>query len=352
MRHIPSSFAALLLVLATSAAQAEIRWETNLRAAKEKAEQEGKLLLLHFYSDNCVWCDRLEAGAFEAPEVADAIHRNYVPVKIHAGQNPGFAKTFRVTSFPTDVVVTPDGTALAHGTSPQAADRYVAMLAQHVPTQSSAANAVAANPVAAAPAVQVAAAPQAAAPQPGGFTMPEMQVAQPGAAANAAEVAGAADPLFAAGAAGTPAMAVSHRSQPNSTASALAKSPPQKLALDGYCAVSLLEKNEWTEGNPEFGVIHLGNLYLFVDEAAMAKFLSNPEPFTPVLNGIDVVRFFEEKRIVQGKREHGVRDPEYNRMFFFADQEAMVHFENQHNRYTESAIMVTRQAVADANPRR
>jgi len=65
-----------------------------------------------------------------------------------------------------------------------------------------------------------------------------------------------------------------------------------------------------------------------------------------------VVRFFEEKRIVAGKRDFGARDPEHNRMFFFADEAAMIYFEEQHNRYTEAAIRVTRQAVAEANPRR
>jgi protein disulfide-isomerase len=122
--------------------------------------------------------------------------------------------------------------------------------------------------------------------------------------------------------------------------------------LDGYCPVSLLDSDKWAEGKPEFGVIHLGQLYLFADGESMKKFLDDPEPYTPVLNGIDVVRFFEEKRIVPGKRDFGARDPEHNRMFFFADEAAMLHFESHHTRYTEAAIAVTRQAVADANPRR
>jgi hypothetical protein len=335
MRYFPHTFAALIVALTASVAHAEIRWENNLRAAKEKAEQEGKLLLLHFYSDNCVWCDRLEAGAYQSPEVAAAIHQHYVPVKIHAGQNPTTAKTFRVSSFPTDVIVTPSGNALAHGTSPQAADQYIAMLGRHVPAATAAPVVVASNAPAPEPTPQIHASPVAAA-----------------APATIAQDVTAAVGPNASPVGGTPAMAVSHRSAPNTSAAMLPKAPAHKLALDGYCAVSLLEKNDWFEGNPEFGVIHLGYLYLFSDEAAMSKFLANPEPFTPVLNGIDVVRFFEEKKIVPGKRDFGVKDPDHNRMFFFADHAAMVHFENQHTRYTDAAITVTRQAVADANPRR
>lgn len=323
MRHFPPTFAVLTLALICSVGRAEIHWENSLKVAHAQAQLEGKLLLLHFYSDNCVWCDRLEAGAFQQPEVAEAIHRSYVPVKIHAGNNPAIAKTFRVTAYPTDVIVTTEGTALAHGTSPQAADKYVAMLNQYAELV---------KPVPA----EVASQPAAASPMPTAAveTTPEPAVGGPASETPA----------------GTPVLAASHRN------AAVKPDPrpatPPKLALDGYCAVSISEKSEWVEGNPELGVIHLGNLYLFVDEAAMAKFLADPEPYTPVLNGIDVVRFFEEKRIVPGKRDFGVKDPDHNRMFFFSDEAAMVHFENQHTRYTDAAIAITRQAVADANPRR
>jgi len=317
-----------------------IRWETDLRAAHSRAQQEGKLLLLHFYSDNCVWCDRLEAGAFKVAQVADAIHQNYVPVKIHAGQNPSLAKTFRVNSFPTDVIVTTEGTALAHGTSPQAADRYIGMLAQHVPP---------ATAPAAAPA-----GPAANEPSPPMLAQ-NVSTTNPPVADNPYTMPAGLTPTAQSAPAptaqpGTPAVAVAHRS--DVAVAPETESVPQTLAMDGYCAVSLLENNQWVEGNPKFGVIHLGHLYLFVDQPAMERFLGDPEPFTPVLNGIDVVRFFEEKRIVQGKRDFGVRDPDHNRMFFFADEAALIHFENQHSRYTEAAISVTRQAAAEANPRR
>ena len=360
----------------TAPAGQTIQWESDLRAAHGRAQQENKHLLLHFYSDNCVWCDRLEAGAFKSPQVIDAINQNYVALKIHAGQNPSLAKTFRVSSFPTDVIVTTTGTALAHGTSPQSADRYVALLAQHLPQQAtpqqatpqqatpqtpsgpaesqtmlaknvSQADAAVSqnpygNPTMTTPAATdvASAAPSPAAPSP--------------AAAIPAVSTPSAGPQVAAATPGTPAMTVGHRNAVASVEADTAEpvNQPRTLAMDGYCAVTLLERNEWVEGNPQFGVIHLGHLYLFVDGDAMQRFLADPEPFTPVLNGIDVVRFFEEKRIVQGKRDFGVRDPENNRMFFFADEAALIHFEDQHARYTEAAISVTRRAAAEANPRR
>jgi YHS domain-containing protein len=122
------------------------------------------------------------------------------------------------------------------------------------------------------------------------------------------------------------------------------------LAMQGFCAVTVINENRWVEGKPEYGVIHLGKLYLFSSQQAMGSFLADPAPFTPVLNEIDVVRFFEERKIVKGKREFGVLDPVHNRMFFFADEAALKHFENEYERYTDAALEVMATAIKEANP--
>ncbi len=123
---------ATVCALGSQPAFAEIQWQTQLKAAHAQAQSEGKMLLLHFYDDNCVWCERLEKGAFQSPEVQAAIQKNYVPVKIHAGKSPSIATTFKVTRFPTDVIVTTQGQALSHSVSPQDPNAYVAMLSQPI----------------------------------------------------------------------------------------------------------------------------------------------------------------------------------------------------------------------------
>ncbi|NND96042.1 MAG: DUF255 domain-containing protein, partial [Pirellulaceae bacterium] len=120
---------AAFVVVSINTATAEIPWQTNLRTAHAKAQAEGKLLLLHFFSDNCVWCDRLEAGAFQSAEVSQAVGNQFVPVKIHGGKNPQLTEMFKVTAFPTDVIVTTKGDTLVHSVSPQQPNRYIAMLA-------------------------------------------------------------------------------------------------------------------------------------------------------------------------------------------------------------------------------
>lgn len=315
---IPYQLYALALAAAcaisSQPAFAEIQWQTQLKAAHAQAQSEGKMLLLHFYDDNCVWCDRLEKGAFQSPEVQAAIQKNYVPVKIHAGKSPTFATQFKVTRFPTDVIVTVQGQALSHSVSPQEPSAYVAMLSQPI----------AANQLASVPAPQ----------------------AQPGPTINPLAQSSASPSPNAPNTSVTP---VSSRTN-NSLQAPVPQAPNVELALDGYCAVTVVEKDRWVEGDPKLGVIHLGQLYLFSTQEAMDKFLKNPEPYTPILNGIDVVRFFEERKIVQGNREWGLKDPDHNRMFFFADEAAMNHFYEQHARYTDAALAVMSKAVKDANP--
>ena len=72
------------IMMTANTVTAEIAWQENLRTAHSQAEKEGKLLLLHFYSDNCVWCDRLEEGSFKAKPVGEAVAKSFVPIKIHA----------------------------------------------------------------------------------------------------------------------------------------------------------------------------------------------------------------------------------------------------------------------------
>jgi protein disulfide-isomerase len=345
-----------LTTVFTGVAQAEIAWRADLSTAQAEAEQSGKALLLHFTSDNCVWCDRLEAGAFQSPQVGAAVEQKFVPVKIHAGKSPELAKMFGVTKFPTDVMITPTGKHLGSSVSPQDPTRYVAMLGQ----ASSKMPAAPVSPAPNAPQTMLAsnAQPSASAPTQAraavANTPPRTQQNPHVASSNNLP---SPDSQFAGGAtaqlagARTDGMSLGMPAQAQAKAKTPAFGTDQpKLAMEGFCSVTVINEDQWVEGNPKFGVVHLGKLYLFASEDKMKTFLADPTPYTPVLNEIDVVRFFEERVIVPGKRQFGMKDPVHQRMFFFADEAAMDHFWNEYERYTDAAIEVMDQAVRDANP--
>lgn len=338
---------------------AEIPWRNELTVAHAEAKTQNKPLLLHFTTDNCIYCDRLEAGAFQSPEVEAAVAQGFVPVKVHAKESPDLVKMFKVTKFPMDVVVTPAGETLAHTVSPQDPTKYIAMLAQ-------ASNKMPIAPIGSSPEMHPGSAnshvaqsadihaglPNLPVREPAGG--PVDVASTPGEQTRPATDAGhPADVMTGGGTASLASARMQADAQTHSDrqASLDAESDASpKLAMEGFCAVTVIDEDQWVEGNPKFGVVHLGKLYLFSSADKMDVFLADPMRYTPVLNEIDVVRFFEERKIVAGHRRFGMRDPIHQRMFFFADEASMNHFFDEYERYTDAAIEVMDRAVADANP--
>lgn len=109
----------------TARAQDQLPWVEDFAQACQQANAQGKLVLLHFYSDDCQPCVRVERNVFSQPEVGAAVGRNYVPVKIHALKNPGLASKYHVAQWPTDVFVKPSGEEIMRTVSPQTPTAYI-----------------------------------------------------------------------------------------------------------------------------------------------------------------------------------------------------------------------------------
>ena len=117
----------LALATATSSlyAQNAVPWTTDLSAAVQFASQQNRLVLIHFWTPTCGPCLQLDRTVFNQPHVGRAIADNYVPVKINAQQHPATARQYGVTSWPTDVIITPSGHVVQKLPSPRDADQYV-----------------------------------------------------------------------------------------------------------------------------------------------------------------------------------------------------------------------------------
>jgi thioredoxin-related protein len=98
-----------------------LEWLGELETAKERANQEKKFILLCFTgSDWCPACKRLKSEVFDQPEFADFARSKFVMVEadfprykpighLQLQANKALEKSFRVSSVPTVVVLTPDG---------------------------------------------------------------------------------------------------------------------------------------------------------------------------------------------------------------------------------------------------
>src|ERR1044071_150619 len=125
-----ATLAALALLLSTGLTRAQegVRWTTDYRQAAEQAAREHKLILLHFESDSCPPCRKLEANVFPRRDVAEAIDTGYVALKINVDKAPEMARRYSVPRWPMDVIVTPMGQEVYRQISPQDPNEYIARL--------------------------------------------------------------------------------------------------------------------------------------------------------------------------------------------------------------------------------
>lgn len=119
--------------------------------------------------------------------------------------------------------------------------------------------------------------------------------------------------------------------------------PP--LCLDGFCPVTLCERQQWMPGDSRWGAIHRGRTYLFAGPEEQRRFFSDPDRYAPVGSGNDVVLASEQGRAVPGLREHGVFY--VNRVFLFSSEESLARFAERPDVYANQVLNATRSGAAN-----
>lgn len=103
------------LVLALSAAPAAAQqtpWRTDYAAARREAKETNRPLVIDVGTENCCWCQKLDATTFRDPDVVRLLSERFVAVKVQAAQQRELVDTLRIQSFPTLVFAAPDGKIL------------------------------------------------------------------------------------------------------------------------------------------------------------------------------------------------------------------------------------------------
>jgi YHS domain-containing protein/thiol-disulfide isomerase/thioredoxin len=341
-------------------------WENTLENAQRVAGQTNRLVLIYFWSQQCVYCKRMEADVLSQPSVAAELNADYVPVKVNADLFPTMAQHYGVTALPTTAVVSPDGQLLVGIRGWIDAGEYAAKLNQvaadarqrraAIPAQipggpaappasppSNSNNSIPPGlPPYGQPVGSIAAPPAGQSPAPvvPGPAYGASPYGVPPNGAPAAPTAGSrydtpaprnpgslsppaggqpfgppqGNPPF-----GPPQGNLQQGNQPfgppqgnppfgppqgNTSFGPPPGNPP--FALDEFCPVSLCEKQKWVKGDPRWGMIHRGRTYLFAGPEEQRRFYANPDRYAPVVSGSDVVLAAELGRIVPGTRQHGV----------------------------------------------
>lgn len=131
---------ALFLSASVTALGAE-GWMTDFKAAKEKAAETGKPMLLDFTgSDWCGWCIKLDEEVFSKSAFQEYADSELVLVEIDfprgkeqsaalKEQNKALAEKYEVRGFPSIVLLSPEGELMSRtGYRPGGAEAYVAHL--------------------------------------------------------------------------------------------------------------------------------------------------------------------------------------------------------------------------------
>lgn len=122
--------AVLAVLLAGPLAAQDVQWRHDYAAARKEATDTGKPLLLDFGSENCIWCQRLDASTFRAPNVVALLNEQFVPVKIDGNREERITQMMNVSGFPTLVLASADGKVLGRKDGYIDAGGMVAMLGQ------------------------------------------------------------------------------------------------------------------------------------------------------------------------------------------------------------------------------
>jgi YHS domain-containing protein len=116
-----------------------------------------------------------------------------------------------------------------------------------------------------------------------------------------------------------------------------AKEKTTRLAVQGYCLVSLRDQQQWVQGSPKIQVVLGGKIYLFSSERTRDIFLAAPHLYLPALDGDCLVTFAETGKRVTGQLEYGLVHAK--RVYFFADQTTLSKFQEAPHEYVDADLV-------------
>lgn len=111
----------------------DVKFENNLVTAKQKALNEGKLIMLDFTAGWCTPCKFMEEHTFTDTRVQQQLKTNYVPVKVDIDDFDGFAlkQTFKVQVLPTIIFLNSKGEFVARHEESMAASRLLELMGNY-----------------------------------------------------------------------------------------------------------------------------------------------------------------------------------------------------------------------------
>jgi len=94
----------------------EIAWMPWGEEAFQRAEREGKAVLLSISAVWCHWCHVMDETSYSDHTVIDLVNNRFVPVRVDSDRNPDINRRYNQGGWPTTAFLDPHGTLLAGAT--------------------------------------------------------------------------------------------------------------------------------------------------------------------------------------------------------------------------------------------
>jgi thioredoxin-related protein/YHS domain-containing protein len=191
----------------------KIVWREDLGQAQAEAKSRDLLLWIQFTGPWCINCRRMDRATFVHPGVVTQSRDHFVPVKLRSDEHEALAQSLGLSSLPSTVIVRPNG---------EVVEKYEGYI------------------------------------EPETFDVTLTLVLR------------------------------REGRSPEQLASKARKSRNGKdneVALAGYCPVSLLQERKLVPGKPDLTVEHEGRVFRFASEADRQEFRRKPDSFAPANDG-------------------------------------------------------------------
>ena len=239
---------------------AKVAWRTDLGQAQAEAKSRDLLLWIQFTGPWCGNCRRMEASAFaHAPVIREARER-FVPVKLRSDEYESLAQSLGLSVLPSTVIVRPNGEVVDQWEGYGEPAEFETFLVTTLRAEG---------------------------------RSPEQLTAR------------------------SPALAK------------VEKDP--SIALAGYDPVTLLNDQKLVPGRPDLVVEHDGRVFRFANEADREKFRREPDAFTPVNDGRCPVSQVDRGDLQAGDPHWGV--VYHGHLFLFKDPTDRNRFAKDPERY-------------------
>jgi len=233
-----------------------IAWQDEYGKALEDARAANRLLWIQFTGPWCPNCTRMERDSFPHPPIVEHARRSFVPLKLRSDLNEQLAVSLGLTGLPASIIVAPNRDIIAMRQGYLGPDELDLFLS----------DSLARSPIRIAP--------------DGSELVSVVAVIGPALGINVI----------------LPANRKSHR-EPG------AEKP---LALGGFCPVSLVCDRKLVTGRAEHSVTHGGRIYRFSNPLMSERFRKEPHRFIPANGGLCPVNQSELGLSRPGDPRYGV----------------------------------------------